>query len=98
MPSGFPNFRQIPSNYEVVMANRRAALQSKMDATKDVTKDSEKDATKDGVEYDAQSMASSDTLVSKSKPTKKSQGFSSGWKRMWLLSQERVVSALGPLD
>ena len=98
MPSGFPNFRQIPSNYEVVMANRRAALQSKMDATNDVTKDSTKDATKDAVEYDAQSMASSDTLVSKSNQTKKSQGFSSGWKRMWLLSQERVVSPLIPLD
>lgn len=90
MPSGFPNFRQIPSNYEVVMANRRAALQSKTDATKD--------ATKDAAEYDTQSIASSDTLVSKSKPTKSSQGFSSGWKRMWLLSQERVVSALRPLD
>ena len=80
------------------MANRRAALQSKMDATNDVTKDSTKDATKDAVEYDAQSMASSDTLVSKSNQTKKSQGFSSGWKRMWLLSQERVVSPLIPLD
>lgn len=77
------------------MANRRAALQSKMDATKD--------ATKDAAEYDTQSIASSDTLVYKSKPTenkstKNSQGFSSGWKRMWLLSQERVVSAPSPLD
>jgi hypothetical protein len=82
MPSGFPNFRQIPSNYEVVMANRRAALQSKADATKDA------------IEWDSRSMASSDTLVDKSKSTKSNQGFSSGWKRMWLLSQERVVSTL----
>lgn len=81
MPSGFPNFRQIPSNYEIVMANRRAALQSKTDATKDA------------IEYDSQSMTSSNTLVYKSKPTKSNQGFSSGWKRMWLLTQERVVSA-----
>jgi hypothetical protein len=90
MPSGFPNFRQIPSNYEVVMANRRAAPQSKTDAAKD--------DTKDAVEYDSQSIATGDTLVSKSKPTKTSQGFSSGWKRMWLLSQERVVSPPSPLD
>lgn len=90
MPSGFPNFRQIPSNLEVVMANRRAALQSKTDTTKDTTKDA--------TDYDSQSMASTDTLVSKSKSTKSSQGFSSGWKRMWLLSQERVVSALYPGD
>lgn len=77
------------------MANRRAALQSKTDATKD---DAAKDGTKDTAEYDSQSIASSDTLISKSKPAKKSQGFSSGWKRMWLLSQERVVGALTPLD
>ena len=66
------------------MAKRRAAPQSKKDTTKDAT------------DYDSQSIASTDTLVSKSKSTKSSQGFSSGWKRMWLLSQERVVSALHP--
>ncbi|KAE8548347.1 hypothetical protein TMatcc_010844 [Talaromyces marneffei ATCC 18224] len=76
MPSGFPNFRQIPSNLEVVMANRQAALLKK-------------DAMKDATDDDSQSMASSDTLVNKSKSNK--PGFSSGWKRMWLLTQERVL-------
>lgn len=64
------------------MDNQHGALQLKTDATKGTS------------EYDTQSVASSDTLVPKSKPTKSSQGFSSGWKRMWLLTQERVVRAL----
>lgn len=53
MPNGFPNFRQIPSNYEVVMANRRAAaLQAKAEATKDSSK------------YDSQSITSNETFLS----------------------------------
>ncbi|EED14618.1 hypothetical protein TSTA_040970 [Talaromyces stipitatus ATCC 10500] len=84
MPSGFPNFRQIPSNYEVVMANRRAAEQSKMDATK-----------QDDTDSDAQSLASSSMSMFKEKATKSSQSSSSGWrKRLWILAQERAMSTV----
>lgn len=65
------------------MTDRRAALQLKSDATKG------------GIKYDPQSLR---MLTQKSDSSKTIHDFSTGWRRMWLLIQERVVGFLMPKD
>lgn len=61
------------------MTDRRAVLQLKSDATKGEIK------------YDPQSSRMS---TQKTDPSKTIHDFSPGWRRMWLLIQERVVGSL----